>query len=345
MRAEGLHFCYEDGTAFLPFGTTIYAMIHQERSLTETTWETLKTAPFNKIRFCVFPKHYCFNTNDPEYFAFERSEGGFDFGRPCYPFWELLEENLKKLEELGIQADLILFHPYDCWGFKRMSRKQSMDYLSYLVRRLSAFPNVWWSLANEYDLMNDFEPDRWKEFSAFLGKNDVYHHLLSNHNFSAPWDFADPYTTHCCLQSAEAEKIPLYQKRYGKPVILDEMGYEGNIPYNWGNLHPFELVHRFWNAFCHGGYATHGETFMEKMNDDQVLWWSKGGTLKGKSPQRIRFLKEILESFPGTPSIYNPRRPDSFETQEELLALIEKKTPGIWDNDVMLAISKMELPV
>ena len=31
---------------------------------------------------------------------------------------------------------------------------------------LSAFPNVWWSLANEYDLLSDFEDDWWFRFAA-----------------------------------------------------------------------------------------------------------------------------------------------------------------------------------
>jgi hypothetical protein len=29
-----------------------------------------------------------------------------------------------------------------------------------------------------------------------------------------------------------------------------------------------------------------------------VLWWSKGGVLKGESAPRVRFLREIVESAP-----------------------------------------------
>ena len=45
-----------------------------------------------------------------------------------------------------------------------------------------------------------------------------------------------------------------------------------------------------------GGYATHGETYRA---EDEVLWWAKGGRLKGESPKRIAFLKEIVERLPG----------------------------------------------
>jgi len=29
-----------------------------------------------------------------------------------------------------------------------------------------------------------------------------------------------------------------------------------------------------------------------------VLWWSKGGDLKGESPERIKFLRKIMEAAP-----------------------------------------------
>ena len=46
-----------------------------------------------------------------------------------------------------------------------------------------------------------------------------------------------------------------------------------------------------------GGYAGHGETFMDPEND--ILWWSHGGPLHGESPARIRFLHKILCETPG----------------------------------------------
>ena len=50
---------YADGTPYHQFGTTCYAWVHQTRALQEQTLETLASSPFNKIRFCVFPKSYC----------------------------------------------------------------------------------------------------------------------------------------------------------------------------------------------------------------------------------------------------------------------------------------------
>ena len=47
VRAVGTHFEYEDGAIYKPFGTTVYAMMHQDEELIGTTFRTLQTALFN----------------------------------------------------------------------------------------------------------------------------------------------------------------------------------------------------------------------------------------------------------------------------------------------------------
>lgn len=84
--------------------------------------------------------------------------------------------------------------------------------------------------------------------------------------------------------------------RYRKPVVLDEIAYEGNIQYGWGNITGEEMVRRFWEAACRGGYPGHGETYLA---DDDVLWWSHGGRLYGESWKRVKFLHRILCETPG----------------------------------------------
>ena len=56
---------------------------------------------------------------------------------------------------------MILFHPYDRWGFSMLTREQSKLYLEYVAARFSAYSNVWWSFANEYDLMPNRIEDDW----------------------------------------------------------------------------------------------------------------------------------------------------------------------------------------
>lgn len=298
VRAEEMHFVHADGTPFYPFGTTVYALIHQEDRLTEETMESLKNAPFNKIRFCVFPKHYDFNHNEPPYYAFDKKEdGSWDVNRPCFAFWERLEKILARLEKMAVQADLILFHPYDRWGFAGMPQEDNLIYLDYLLRRIAAFPNVWWSLANEYDLCEAKSIGDWEQIEDFVAQHDPYRHLLSNHNCFKNWDFTRPHITHACIQSKVLNKVAEWRRQYQKPVVIDECCYEGNIQHIWGSISGREMTNRFWRVVTMGGYCTHGETFLDP--EQEVLWWSKGGRLKGESPARIAFLRQIVEQLPG----------------------------------------------
>jgi len=294
---DGMGFRYADGTRYHPFGTTCYAWTHQPRELVERTKQTLAASPFNKIRMCVFPKSYTYNFNEPQVYPFrKKADDTWDVHRPDFAFWEHLETQIGALMEMGIEADLILFHPYDRWGFSDMSREEDLVYLDYCVRRLSAYRNVWWSLANEYDLMAAKGSDDWEAFGSFIRREDPYHHLISVHNCIPLYDHSQPWVTHCSIQSSFLHMIGYWRETYRKPVIIDECGYEGTIEEGWGNLSAFEMVHRFWESIANGAYCTHGETIYR---EDEVLWWAKGGELHGDSVERIRFLREIVSSIPG----------------------------------------------
>ena len=83
---------------------------------------------------------------------------------------------------------------------------------------------------------------------------------------------------------------------YRKPVVWDEIAYEGNIDCGWGNISGQELVRRFWEAVLRGGFAGHGETYVHPQD---ILWWSHGGILHGESEPRLAFLKKIWDDTPG----------------------------------------------
>jgi hypothetical protein len=290
------HFGYEDGTPYVPIGTTCYAWTHQGDKLEEQTLATLRGAPFNKMRMCVFPKSYAFNANEPVYYPFERDAAGKnDYSRFNPAFFQHLEKRVRDLQALGIEADLILFHPYDRWGFASMPAEVNDRYLRYTVARLAAYRNVWWSLANEWDLVRSKNLGDWDRFFRIVQESDPYQHLRSIHHSRVMYDHSKPWVTHVSIQASDLEKAQEYVAQYRKPVIYDECKYEGNINQRWGNISAQELVRRFWLGTVSGVYVGHGETYLD-VND--VLWWSKGGVLKGESPARIAFLRKILEAGP-----------------------------------------------
>ncbi len=295
--ADTFHFAYADGTPYYQVGTTCYAWAHQGDELEEQTLATLREAPFNKLRMCVFPKNYTYNENEPVYYPFERrADGGWDFARFSPAFFRHFEKRVGQLMELGIEADVILFHPYDYgrWGFDRMSPEQDDRYLRYVIARLAAYRNVWWSLANEYDLMEGKSMADWDRFFRILWQEDPCQHLRSVHNCRTFYDHGKPWVTHCSIQSG-TDSVAAWRETYRKPVVVDECRYEGNVEQGWGNIGAQELVHRFWTGTVRGGYVGHGETYL---HPHDILWWSKGGVLHGESPARIAFLRRLLEDGP-----------------------------------------------
>ncbi|MBR1496705.1 MAG: DUF5060 domain-containing protein [Oscillospiraceae bacterium] len=331
VRPDGTHLRCADGTWFHSFGTTVYGLAHQTRALIDETMDSLAASPFNKVRMCLFPKHYNYNFNEPESYPFlpaagaakrdfppeetpvyphfsEKRDDYWDVHHPDYAFWDRFEARMRQLQDMGLQIDLILFHPYDRWGFANLSPDDNLTYLDYLLRRFAAFPNVWWSLANEYDLCFNKTMEDWCAIEAFVAENDPYHHMLGNHNCFQMWDAGRGNITHISWQTKQPYRVAELMRRFGKPVLIDECRYEGTLPEFWGNLSGQDMARAFWRATVQGGYCTHGETFLPgtEMGDKatgtgepEVVWWAKGGRLNGTSPARIAFLRQVVGELPG----------------------------------------------
>ncbi|WP_022867278.1 DUF5605 domain-containing protein [Schaalia vaccimaxillae] len=298
VRVAGMGFVHADGTPFTAFGTTAYAWIAQPKAVQDQTLRTLAASPFNKLRMCLTPKHYSYNSNEPERLPFERTERGWDPERFDLAFWRNLDERVMQLGQLGIQADIIFFHSYDRWGFATMPGEVDERYLRYAVRRLAAQPNVWWSMANEYELLVNKQNDDWHRLAELVVAEDHAAHLLGIHNIFKVFDPEARWLTHVSVQgggSSMGDVVASLRRRWAKPVTIDEFGYEGDLEFGWGNLTPYEVVRRFWLGTLAGGHLTHGETYHR---DDQLLWWSKGGELHGESPERITLLRRLVEESP-----------------------------------------------
>jgi hypothetical protein len=352
--ARTYHFDYADGTPYRELGTTCYVWEWQPEAMQKETLKTLAASPFNKIRFCVFPKHYAYNTNEPALYPFQRKGGGdapspkrdgdagvasttnWDFTRFNVKYFQHLEQRVADLQKLGIQADIILFHPYDQghWGFDRMPADADDRYLRYVVARLSAYRNVWWSLANEWDFMRRKTESDFVRFGELVSHDDPYHRLLSIHYGSKLFNYNLPWITHASIQNGGAVTSPARARMdrdpYQKPVVYDEVQYEGNIREGWGRLSAEELVFRFWNATVAGTYCGHGETYT---NADQILWWSKGGVLKGQSPARLAFLEKILADSPaeGIEPIDKAHPEYGGQSGKYYLVYLGKQTQTNWD--------------
>lgn len=313
------HFQYANGKPYYPFGTTLYAWTHQSEQLQEQTLATLKKSPFNKVRMCVFPKTYTYVEDEPSLYAYEEKgrskkpngtiKHEWDFSRFNPAFFRHLEKRITDLAALNIQADIIIFHPYDKgrWGFDSMGLQNDLFYIKYLVSRLSAFHNVWWSLANEYDFIKSKPRQSWDTYSQAVVEADPYHHLCSIHNGTEYFDNWKPYFTHASIQNCSVVedfgRAVLLKDAYHRPILYDEVCYEGNLSQRWGRLSGEEMTEAFWQGMIAGTYVTHGETYR---TPGDTIFWAEGGKLIGQSPARIAFLKKIIEEGPGPLELADP---------------------------------------
>ena len=156
-------------------------------------------------------------------------------------------------------------------------------YLRYAVARLGAYRHVWWSMANEWDLVackgkglpprDDWERTKfaaaspvWDQLFATLASEDPYAHLSSIHNQYLNYDHSKPWVTHISAQGEVRYVLPPvntnahvgwydvgHTKRHfpARPIVWDEVMYEGNIGM-WGGLTAGQMVDRFWSRKQHG---------------------------------------------------------------------------------------------
>lgn len=296
ITAHEFHFQHADGTPYFPFGTTTYAYLFTSDENARLSLDGMKQAKFNKTRICVLPKPLG-GDKEKQILPFPRTGTTNDLTRFNPAYFQLLEKRLLDLQRANIQADLILFHPYDGWGYKSMGQEADDFYLRYVIARLSAYRNVWWAIANEYDLVKSKTMSDWDRFFRITVAEDPYSHLRSIHHSGPIYDNSKPWVTHASLQRYDFENTAERRAAWRKPIIYDEMQYEGDIERRWGNLSAEEMTRRFWLAIVYGAYASHGEVFM---SDNEEATWSDAGRLRGDSGPRIAFLRALIEKITAT---------------------------------------------
>jgi hypothetical protein len=302
------HFVYADGTVYRELGTTCYAWTSQPAALEEQTLKTLAGAPFNKMRMCVFPKWYHYNQNEPPLYPFAgEAPNRWNFAQINPAYFQHFEQRVAQLGAMGIEADVILFHPYDQghWGFDNMGAENDDRYLRYMIARLGAYRNVWWSLANEWDIFKAKKTEAdFVRFGEMIARDDPYRHMCSIHQQKVFFDHTKPWISHVSVQNDMPDNAPGYIAQYKKPVVFDECKYEGDIQERWGDITATRMVANFWLTLVEGAFCGHGETYL---NAREELWWSKGGVLVGQSPALLKFFKKIADAAPAAATVLADR--------------------------------------
>jgi len=300
--AKRFHFSYADGTPYFMLGTTVYGGLTGGAAGRIANTIKLANSSFNKARFMLLP----FGGGGRRGAGFEpayelKPDGTPDYGRPNPRYYEEVENGIRDLRTLGIEVDLILFTPYGGPNStSNMGEANDIVYLRYVAARLAAYRNVWWTLANEFDLAK--YPKDWKKLGTIVHGADPYKHPIGIHqSVIAYYDNFEPWIDHTILQDVTLQRLAakprndanlvIDARKIGKPVVVDEYGYEGDNGTAWGSLGPREEVEEHWAITMAGGYASHGESYSGSMGlpSDRFL---------GESATRLGFLKKIMMEAP-----------------------------------------------
>jgi hypothetical protein len=226
------------------------------------------------------------------------SPGKFDTDRFDPEYFQRYEEGIRSLQKLGIEADVIVFMPYDrVTGLMSMDLAHDEALLKYVVARFGALRNVWWTMTNEFDLY-PVQKD-WKHLGELVEKIDTSNHLRGIHNCcTAFYDNSQSWITHVILQNITLQRstatprndswLELDARKIGKPVVTDEYGYEGNFAFTWGSFSPREISEMHWSITMGGAYGSHGESYT----------YAPRGEFIGESPARLGFLKKVMTGAP-----------------------------------------------
>jgi hypothetical protein len=156
-------------------------------------------------------------------------------------------------------------------------------------------------MANEYDLVKTKTMDDWDHLFRVLQGADPHDRLRSIHQFDIYYDARKPWITHASIQNNAAVlddvRAGLHRDFALKPVIFDEVAYEGNFSDPWGSLTAEQMVERFWFGLVGGTYVGHSETWDPQRNAN-TSWLGVGGKLAGTSAPRLAFLRRIMEEGP-----------------------------------------------
>jgi hypothetical protein len=161
-------FVWDNGTHPYLWGQTYYQMVNQARKSLDTPsgdsfWHPAVTGSasygMNKIRLLVTPWGPDLRTGvNVTTRAFPLVGASLDRDQIDEKHWQGLDKAIDYLNSQGIVADLILFHDGDATWTPFGTTAQNQRYTRYVTARYAAYPNVIWSLANEYQLLTGSSP-------------------------------------------------------------------------------------------------------------------------------------------------------------------------------------------
>jgi hypothetical protein len=245
-------------------GTTALGWHLQGEKRRAQTLAALESSPFDRVRMAAFATRCTLDS---------------------------LEERVGELAEIGVTAELVLFHPSDGVGDLDAAER----YVAEVVPRLAAHPNVWWSLAADPARFPFLSEHDWVRLAALVAEHDPGHHPLSiTVEAGSPLLWRRGFT-HGSVHAGSPRDAWMATRDHHLPVLMDMCGYEGDADDPWLSLTPEEVVGMAWDGAARRRPVTHGESYAD---DEGLTWSADGGLLTGAAVPRLALLRRIVAETP-----------------------------------------------
>jgi hypothetical protein len=317
VAANKRYFEYADGTPFYWLGDTWWTGLSDRLSWDgfQKLTANRKTKGFTVVQIVagLVPSNEEEAPVDPGF----RNEGGAvwdpDFKQINPKYFDSADRRIQLLVDAGIAPAIV-----GAWhqALGQMGIAKMEKHWRYIIARYAAYP-VFWIVGGEvfdppeeigkkfpgivlYGKLSDLRSPGWTEVTRYVRATDPYHHPVTVHEISPPFDVA--------LQDESLTDFDLFQPSHMgwpsialevalldicrsrllvKPEVVGEIGYEG---IGGTNLEDFQRV-AFWLAMLNGaaGYTYGANPVFEAYSSDKpfqrtkytLLTWDEGMDLPG----------------------------------------------------------------
>ena len=310
---DGRWYRRSDGSHPYIFGNTHYTFLSRmtadgPRRGGSIAEDVAAVAPFfKKLRFGVHGGRYT-NPKAKPYFddAGRPTDDGDCSHRPS-PAWfhERVDVAVATAYAHDLVADVILSGP-DTREARAALRAEAgggdpTPYLRYMAARYGSYPNVWFCLANEWNIKNPhYAAEEVRRFGGILRRHLPHATPVSIHGRPSDWDrdlnARPPWHDHVILQgkirhlAKSADLIARNVARGGGvPVVNDELGYQGQ----GDKFIRDDVIEGHLGAFLGGGYGTTGHKPASKRGH---YFWGGFSPQEHTAARHLAWLRTVIDA-------------------------------------------------
>jgi len=299
-----------DGSHPYIVGDTLYSFLSEQKNdgptggnIKDDVRNTCKY--FNKIRFSITGDRYPHPKQKPFLDDNGKPTDDGNFSHRPNPTWfhtrvDLAVQTAFDCDQI---ADLIVNGP-DTQDSRSVlqSRNNNGDatpILKYLAARYGSYPNVWFCLANEFDIKKpNYSPRQIVQFGTTMRKFLPYPTPMSVHAKPRDWYRelnAKVWHDHVIIQK-KIKKLPIAADWVARnhaiggkvPVIDDELAYEGKGD-GWSQA---DVIESHLGAFLGGGYGSTGHKPAPKQGH---YFWGNFRAQEHRAADNLQWLREAID--------------------------------------------------